>query len=212
MPSLTELCNAILSSAEAVKSDKCDRYTVSIEIDGKSLNRATLPNRGWDTPKLGSTCINKLTAEEQAAIWLFAETFDFDKCKFDANGKPEFLTIRVVTDGCATRATTGNNTTSSPLSRMVAKVLKSGTDEQREQLRQLVEPWAADIEAEERRAELEARIKSLKDGDQPLPSWVNEECWDMIPATATFTLSPVGMSATVVDLYRNHTDRIKIEF
>lgn len=154
------LCNAILSTAEVVDTEKSHKIEVDcngVKVSRSWLNKETKPS--WDSVKINGQTMCKATDDEKATVQLFAENMDWSKVRYE-NDRPYFMSLSWTSDDKPERVKL-SAPTSSPLSRMCATILKYGSDDQKEALKTLIEPWAAAIEEEQRQAELKAALVAV---------------------------------------------------
>lgn len=155
---LGALCNAILSTTEIADTQKS--HKIEVDCNGVTVSRLWLNDGRWDSVKINGQTMVKATDEQKASIHLYAESMDWDAVRYE-NGRPYFLAVRWdATNGKQQHANVAAPI-ASPLNKMCALILKHGTDEQREQLKALIEPWASQIEADLRAAEIKAAVDRI---------------------------------------------------
>lgn len=168
------LCNAILSTTTI--EDTNNSHKVSVDCNGVTVSRLWHNDGRWDSVKINGKSMCNATDDEKATVQLYAENMKWDLVNYE-NGRPYFMSVKWDATIGKQRRENVAAPTHSPLNKMCALVLKLGTDEQREQLKALVEPWASQIEADLRAAEIKAAVDKIVervDGDGVLRITANE--------------------------------------
>lgn len=154
---LGALCNAILSTSSIVDSSTSHR--VVVDCNGVTVSRSWLNDGRWDAVKIGGKSMCHATDEQKASIQLYAENMDWNSVNYE-NGRPYFLAVKWDAHNKQQRANI-STPVATPLSKMCALILKHGTDDQRTQLQNMIEPWASQIEADLRAAEIKAAVDAI---------------------------------------------------
>ena len=210
------------------------RYAVPQPCLVSEIKQITLPNRGWDVPKFhtlhGWVGVTQLTDEECQSIMDAAGNIDFANAKYDESGRPYYFTQRKTREGAPEPRGERAPRINAPSAKWVEKY---ATEEQRKQWEELRGKWECELaqlrekqnaERDEflnahkdewltkaAKMELEERIAALSTTEpNPLPSWVNEDNFGLIPESINFSVNPIGMSAIAVALVRKFPKRINI--
>lgn len=209
-----KLMNRVMGLAVLTESDTT--YTAKVTFSDECLisycKQITLPGRGWDVKKFqtrdrGLVGVNALTDKEKDSIAKESLKMDLDAAQFNEYGMPYYYDYRKGGGDRVSKPRAERD----PLAKWLQLILASGTEEQKQQLKALVEPWVKEVEENKKKVELQAKIATLNPTEvNELPKWVNADNFSMIPEYVKFKVSPIGMNADTVALVKAHQDRIVI--
>jgi len=218
------LCNALLSASEIVETERGGR-AIEHNCNGVKIRRQWLPKGVWNCIYINGKLSSAATAEERAQVHLYAESFDFSKCRYE-NGRPYFLNYaKVGASERPTRVVSSTNVTPT-LKNYLAILLKATPEEVAEAekaLAKVCDKIKARLLAEVKAEQLASVHAKWKDegamrvnsneievlGDDLFKPWTDEDGEHKVEK---LLVCPIGLTATAGTWVKNNIARVVMDF